>query len=135
MDGYRVLTWQIDLFPDSFASRDAYLRFNQVYSRNFFRDGVFHLDTGIDFDKVKTARVSILQEFHGSGIDVAGFSRKSERSIAELAPFPLGEIRCRSAFNDLLMASLYRSVPFVEVHDIAVVIAENLHLDVPGPVD
>ncbi len=36
--------------------------------------------------------------------------------------------------DDLLMAALYRTVPFVEVDDIPGRVAENLHLDMAGPV-
>ncbi len=38
----------------------------------------------------------------------------------------------RRDFNDLLMPALHRAIALVQMHHVAVLVAENLHLDVLG---
>jgi hypothetical protein len=41
-----------------------------------------------------------------------------------------GQVRRRRDLDDLLVAALHRAVALVQVHDVAVLVAEDLHLDV-----
>ena len=51
-------------------------------------------------------------------------------------PWPTSRERGRGAlFDDLLMAALERTLALEEVHDIAVVVCEDLQLDVARPFD
>src|SRR5262249_40203272 len=43
--------------------------------------------------------------------------------------------RRRGLLEHLLMATLDRALPFAERHDVALLIAEELDLDVPGPLE
>ncbi len=57
-----------------------------------------------------------------------------ERIHAQLVTYGRIEQRRGRHLDDLLMAALYRTVPFIEVDDFSGRVAENLHLDVAGPV-
>ncbi len=52
-------------------------------------------------------------------------------------PLPNGEVEvgCRGDLDHLLMASLDRAVPLVEVDDVAGTVGEHLYLDMARPLD
>ena len=47
------------------------LGFDDINPRDFFGNGVFNLDSRIDFDEVEVVLLRVKQEFHGSGIFIA----------------------------------------------------------------
>ena len=93
---------------------------------------MFDLDARIHFDKVKLVRVRIDQKFDRACILIADFFTNRDRSIAQRLTNFRQQVWGRSNFNDLLVTSLHRTITFIQVHQIAVLVAEQLDLDMPG---
>ena len=55
--------------------------------------------------------------------------RNLATKIANLAALRLGQIGGRGAFHHLLVAPLHRTIAFIEVIDIAMAVAQDLHLN------
>ena len=111
------------------------LRAHQVYPRHPLGHGVLDLDSGIDLDEVPFPTVHIQKELDRSGIHVADFTGQNNRCIAQLPPklfrYPGG----RRHLHHLLMSSLHRTVPFIEVHDLSMLVGQDLNLHMLGPLD
>ncbi len=60
-----------------FSCGQTNLRFDQVYVRHHFGDGVLHLNARIHFDEVKAA-VFIAQKFHRARVGVANFCQSGD---------------------------------------------------------
>ena len=93
---------------------------------------VLDLDARIDLDEIELAGVGVLQELDGARVDDS--RRRApicERVSAELARCRVVEKHRRRALDDLLVAPLHGAVALVQVHEVAVRVAEDLHLDVP----
>ena len=120
---------------EAHARRDAELRLDEIDAGDLFRDRVFHLDARVAFDEVVVAGLGRDQELHRAGIDVAGSLDQLHGVGVDSrtqAGVQTGGGRC---LDDLLVAQLHRAVAFVQVHGIAGLIGENLHLDVPRAFD
>ena len=108
------------------------MRANNVDTCDFFGDGVFHLNAGVHLDEVELARIHIHQEFDGACAFVVHVFADFLAQITEAFTLRGRQIWGRGAFDDLLVAALYRTVAFPEVINVTLFIAEDLHLDVAG---
>ncbi len=70
------------------------------------------------------------QELDGAGALVADRLRERHRRFAHLLAQRRAHARRRRLLDDLLVAPLQRAVALEEMHDVAVAVAEHLHLDV-----
>ena len=104
---------------------------DNVDARDFLGDGVLHLDTRVDLDKV-VAVLLVHEELGGTSVAVVdGFGELDgvgKNSISGLD----GEILGRSKLNDLLVSPLHRAVTLEQVDNVAVAVTEKLNLDVLG---
>ena len=95
---------------------------------------MLHLDAGVHLHEVEAA-AAIHQEFDRAGALVVDRAGCGHGRIAH----PPAQFRIDSTaggfFEQLLVASLDRAVPFAQMHDIAVAIGQDLHLDMARPVD
>ena len=98
-------------------------------------DGVLHLDARIDLDEVEAAGVGVDEEFHRAGILVACGAPDRQSRFADGAAHAGIEIRGGSHLHHLLMPPLHGAVALEEVHQPPMLVAEELHFDVPGPLD
>ena len=114
------------------ALGDQDLRPNEVESGEHLGHGVLHLDPRIHLDKEPLVLIQVVEEFDGAGVVVADVAGDPGGGVAQFANDVLGQTKARGDFDDLLMSALNGAVPFVEVNDVAVLIPENLHLDVFG---
>ena len=115
---------------DARAGGDAELRLDEVDPGHLFGDGVLDLQARVGLDEVERAGLDVQQELDASGVRVAGGAPQRERRGAEPPSVGLAQEWRRRPLDDLLMAALHRAIPLEQVHQIAVQIAENLHLDV-----
>ena len=127
----------VDIFllkREFFAGGHAQLGLDQIDAGDHFRDRMLDLDAGVDFDKVKVA-LAIDDELDGAGVGVIGGFDERYRGLAN-ALRTLGS-RCDAGalFDDLLMPALHRAIAFPQVADIAVMVGDDLHLDVPRQLD
>ena len=110
--------------------RDQNLRADDVDAGDHFGDGVLHLNARIDFDEVPLAGIDIDQKLDRAGVVVVGRASDSDGSIGELSANPGVKIDGRRHLDHLLMAALHGAVALVEVQDVPVLIAQDLHFDV-----
>ena len=119
---------------DRRALGDADLRLDDVDAGDDLGHRVLDLDARIDLDEIELAGVGIHQELDRAG---AAIVRRRCRSAARSRTAPARcasvEIRRRRALDHLLVAALDRAVALEQVHEIAVGVAEDLHLDVARP--
>ena len=95
---------------------------------------MLHLYPGVDFDE-EYVLLFIDQELHRTGIAVVGLVRQAQGIFVELVFGWLAEGEAGRHFYDFLEAPLHGAIPFVQVHDIAVFITQNLNLDMLRVVD
>jgi hypothetical protein len=113
------------------AAGDVNLRLDDVDAGDLLGHGVLDLDARIDLDEVEGAGVGIHQELDRAGaaithvlpiLSVAASSWRAGRR----------QIRGGRALDDLLVAALHGAVALEQMHQIAMGIAEDLHLDMAG---
>ena len=73
------------------------------------------------------------QELDGAGVLVVGGGRHLERRLAERLALLGGDHRRRGLLDQLLVAALQRAIPFAQEHAVAVLVDDDLGLDVAGP--
>ena len=114
---------------EAIALGNPQLRLHQVAAGDRLGHRVLDLDARVDLDEVVPA-VLADQELDRAGVGVAHLARDLERVVGQPRAQLLGERPGRRVLDDLLMAPLHRAVALVEVDQVAVVVAEDLHLDV-----
>ena len=117
-------------FMQMMPLRHQDLRAHQVDAGNHLRHGVLHLNARIHFDEIKLRGVHVIQKLHGPGVAVSGLAGQFHRGRAQFFADARRKIRRRRYFDHFLMAALHRAVAFVQMHQPAVLVAENLHLQV-----
>ena len=109
------------------AGRDANLLAHQIDAGDHLRDGVLDLDARVHFEEEEL--VAGDETLDGSGGVVGdGFGGAKPRRAHRRA-HALRNRRGR-LFPQLLVAALQRTVAFADVHDAAVLVGEQLQLDV-----
>src|SRR5581483_1336149 len=98
------------------------------------RHGMLHLDARVHLDEVEPALL-VDQKLHGPGAEVIDRGRCHETRAVQTGPDVGRQRRRRRLFDELLMTSLHRAVALSEVYPHAVAVAEDLHLDMPRPLD
>jgi hypothetical protein len=96
---------------------------------------VLDLDARIDLDEVEAVRIQVVEELDGPGAAIAAGPAQAHRVVGQLGPAGFVEVGRRRALDDLLIAPLDRAVPFEEVDQVAVAVADDLDLDVARPAD
>ena len=91
---------------------------------------VLDLDARVDLDEEPLLALRIDQELDGAGIDVVSGLGELDGGLAELAAGLVGQVRRRGDLDDFLVAALHGAVALPQVHDVAVGIGKDLHLDV-----
>ena len=117
------------------ALGDQDLRLNDVDAGDFFGDGVFHLNPGVHLDEVEFLIVHIHQEFNGARAFVIHMGADFASHFTDIGALGVGQIGGGGAFDHLLVAALNGAIAFPQVPDIALFVAQDLHLDVAGAQD
>ncbi len=120
---------------DCVALGDEDLRADDVDVGDLLGDGVLDLHTRVHLDEEPLLGVHIEEELDGAGVVVADRFGDVHGSLAE--PFAHGWVEPDrwGDLDHLLVAALHRAVALVQVDHVAMVVAEDLHLDVLGPAD
>ena len=117
-----------------FAGRDSDLPLHKVHSRHQLSDGVFNLNAGVHFEKIKLAAF-VEQELARARIGVTGRASGAHRRLTH-ALSQLGRHRhTRRFLNHFLVAALHGTLPLTEREHVAVLVRQHLNLDVPRPLD
>ncbi len=117
------------------AFRDPDLRLDDVDAGHLFGNGMFDLYPGVDLDEVVFGGVRIHQKLDRSRMRVVHRPRQLERGLAKRAAPSRVEVRRGGALDHLLVTPLHRAVALEEVHDLAMAVAQDLHLDMMGSLD
>ncbi|EJW92250.1 choline dehydrogenase [gut metagenome] len=110
------------------ATCDTKLFLHQVDPYDFFRNGVFHLQTSIHFKEVEVA-VLVHQEFDSTGTRIVHSLGCCDRLFTHFLPQFGSQERRRTFFHNLLVTALYRTFTFEQVNHIAVVVSQNLEFN------
>ncbi len=94
-------------------------------------DRVFHLETGVDLHEVEV-HVLVDQELHGAGVGVVGGLGRLDRGGADVGQQLLVGNQRRGDLDELLVAALDGAVAGAQMDHLAVVVGDDLHLDVLG---
>jgi len=112
------------------ASSDPDLPADDVDVRHLLGGGVLDLDPGVDLHEVELAIFD--EELHGPSVRVACLPDPPAGGVADLLAQFLRERRTRRLLDHFLVAPLQRAVPLAEMADVAVLVGEDLDLDVLG---
>ena len=136
LDGHAVagdvrLALDADLWiGEGIALGDEDLRLDDIDVRDGLGDRVLDLDARVDFDEVEVFLILVREELDGAGIDVADVLHDLQGRRADVLAKLLRQRPGRCHLDDLLVAALDGAVTLIEVDDIAVFIAHDLHFDV-----
>ena len=112
--------------------RDQNLTGHDVNPRYHFRNGVFHLNARIHFDKVEAIRIGIHQKLNRPGIVISRGLANRQSGIAQPLPQHARNSQRRRHFHYLLVTPLHGAIAFKKMHERAVLVAQYLHLDMAG---
>src|SRR5262245_33419377 len=93
------------------------------------------LDARIHLDEIELARIGIDKELDRAGIVQFHGAADREGGVENRGARFLREILGGSDLANLLMPPLERTVALEEMDEVAVAIADQLHLNVTGPAD
>ena len=114
------------------ALRDPDLRLHEVDAGHHLGHRVLDLEPGVHLEEAGI-EVRVDEELERPGVDVAGALHERHREIAHLLPQRGGEEGGRALLDHLLVPPLDGALALEEVDDVAVVVGEDLDLDVPRP--
>ena len=115
------------------ARRDPQLPLDQVEPGNHFGDRMLDLQARVHLHEVEQSGF-VDDELDGAGTDVSDRLRRCHRRRAHFTA-PLARHPGRRRFlEDFLMPALDRAVALEKMHAMAMRVCENLHFDVPWPV-
>jgi hypothetical protein len=114
------------------AGGDQDLLADEVHAGEQLGDRVLDLDPGVHLHEVGRPG-AVDQELHRPGAGVAHRQRAVHRQPAELGALLGAEVAGRPLLEELLVPPLQRAVALPEGDAVAVGVAEDLHLHVPGP--
>ena len=110
---------------------DPDLLAHEVDARHQLGDRVLDLEAGVHLEEQELA--VLVEELDGAGVVVAARLGDLDRGLAHGLAGLGGEGRRRALLDQLLVAALGRAVALADPHEVAVGVADDLHLDVAGP--
>ncbi len=131
--GDLVLSGQVDGGAvQGLALGDKDLRADDVETGDDLGHRVLDLHARIHLDEKPLLALLVVEKLDGPGIVVADALGQLDGGLAEAVAHLVGQADRGGDFNDLLVAALDGAVPLVQVQDVAVLVADDLHLDVLG---
>src|SRR4051812_18832431 len=119
---------------ESLAVGDRELCTHQIDAARLLGDRVLDLQSCVDLEERHDA-VLPDQELTRPGADIAGGAGDRLGGVVELAQLVVGQERRRRLLDDLLMAALKGAVTRADDDDLAVLVGEDLRLDVTRSVE
>ena len=113
------------------ARRDANLLFHDVDAGHELGDRMLDLEACVRLHEIELCLL-VHQELERPRVGVLHGPRGVDDEIAQLAALFFRQRRRRRLLEQLLMAALNGAFALAQMHDRAVMIAQHLHLDVPG---
>ena len=104
------------------------LGLHDIDTGNLLGNGMLNLNTRVNLDEVELA-VGSSKEFYSAGADIINVLHQLYSCVADSLALLYRQSEGRSDFYELLMTTLYGAVTLEQVHEVAMRIADNLHLD------
>ena len=114
------------------AGGHLHLGAHQVHAGDHLGHGMLHLDAGVHLHEVEGGVLRIEQELDGARVVVAGPLGAGHRHLAHLLAHLRRHRRAGALLDELLVAPLDGAVALPQVHHVAVLVADELDLDVAG---
>ena len=106
--------------------------FDEVDAGDLLGDAVLDLETRVDLEEVELVRRRRRRELDRAGAIDSSPTRRGGTAVAHSAArVASGRSGAGVSSIDLLVAALRRAIALAERHDVALAVAEDLHLDVP----
>ena len=112
--------------------RHLNLRPHQIDTRHHFRDRVLHLNAWVHLDEEPFLGIHVVQELHGAGIVVLDVLGQFHGGRAKLATHGFIQRHAGGNLHYLLVPPLHGTIALVQVHHVAVLVAQNLHFNMLG---
>ena len=126
-----TISLDIGLLQSQFlTSGNLDLPLDQVKPCNEFRDWMLDLDPSIDFDEEEFLSLGVVEKLAGAGVVIIHGLGEPHSGFANLGPDIFRHNRTWRFFNQFLVASLNRTVPFPTVNHMAVLICQQLDFNV-----
>ena len=109
--------------------RRADHQLDEVETRDLLGHRVFDLQSRIHLEEEEVAGRVVDNVFDGAGRVVPDRGGESNSCLAEAGPGGIRQVGCRRFLEQLLIAPLHRAFACAEVDDVAVLVADDLHLD------
>ena len=113
------------------ARGDADLPFDEVDARDHFGDRVLDLQPGVHLEEEEVT--VLVDELHRAGVVVADGLRRLDCCLTHGVLDAVQQPGRRRLLDQLLMAPLGRAVTRRDPHDVALLVADDLHLDAARP--
>ena len=119
------------------TGRDAQLRVHEVHAIDSLGHGMLDLKTRIHLEEIEPRPLcgGFQQELDRACVLVARGPRRSDRGVAHVGPQRVVHGHRRAFFDHLLVTPLQRAFALAKVHDVSVVIADDLNLDMAWALD
>ena len=117
------------------AGGDVKLQLDEIEPGRQLRDGVFDLQPGIDLEEGETFAGRLVQELDGSGIGVPGERCQADGRRAQVGVLLRRQRDTVRLLDHLLVAALQAAITNTGGPHRAVVVGDQLHLDVSGAGD
>ena len=133
---YVFLITKPDVFVREFHSLSHQdLTFHNVDIGDLLGHRMFYLNPRVDLNEVELLCFDVDQELHGSGAGVVDGFSDFQGGVQNAVPQCCAEIRGRSQLHDFLVTPLHGAVTFIQMHQIAMLIAQQLNFDMLCPAD
>ena len=116
------------------AGRNQNLVLHQVQHRHHFRNRMLHLNARVHLQEVEVA-LFVHQQFDGARAGVSDFLKRLDNLVADALPGLRINLGGWRLLHQLLMPALNGALALAQVDDAAVVVAQDLKLDMPGRAD
>ena len=113
------------------AAGNKDLRAHEIDTRDHLGDGVLDLNARVHLDEIMRAGL-VDQELHSTCVDIADLLGNLDGVLAQPFTQLLGQRPCGRILNYLLVTALQRAVTLIQMHGVAFLVGQNLHLDVLG---
>ena len=126
------------LRPRQFSSgSDSDLRADEIYARHLFGHRVLDLEPRVHLEKVEASGFagSFDEKLHRPGVSIARLARDGHRCVTHPLPQRRSDHRRWTLLDHLLVTSLNRTLALEQMDDVAVVIGEDLELDMSRLLD
>ena len=117
---------------ESTAAGDDDLQLHQVEAGGDLGDRVLDLQPGVDLEEREDLLLRLVEELHRAGAAVAGRADQFGRHASQVVGLLLGEYRRAGFLDQLLVPALDGAVAHSRRPDVAVVVGDDLDLDMAG---